>query len=75
MASGSVITRDVPPDSLALGRARQEVKPRLGQGARAGTAGGEGSGVRVSDCAVTFHGLHALSVSLLLRNLFSSNVI
>ncbi len=26
-ASGSVITRDVPPDALALGRARQENKP------------------------------------------------
>ena len=26
-ASGSVITRDVPPDALALGRARQELKP------------------------------------------------
>jgi bifunctional UDP-N-acetylglucosamine pyrophosphorylase/glucosamine-1-phosphate N-acetyltransferase len=26
-ASGSVITRDVPADALALGRARQEVKP------------------------------------------------
>ena len=25
--SGSVITRDVPPDALALGRARQETKP------------------------------------------------
>jgi len=27
VGSGSVITRDVPPDALALGRARQEVKP------------------------------------------------
>ncbi|PZM11318.1 bifunctional UDP-N-acetylglucosamine diphosphorylase/glucosamine-1-phosphate N-acetyltransferase GlmU [Rhizobium tubonense] len=27
IASGSVITEDVPPDALALGRARQEMKP------------------------------------------------
>ncbi|MBV9738357.1 MAG: bifunctional UDP-N-acetylglucosamine diphosphorylase/glucosamine-1-phosphate N-acetyltransferase GlmU [Hyphomicrobiales bacterium] len=27
VASGSVVTREVPPDALALGRARQEVKP------------------------------------------------
>jgi bifunctional UDP-N-acetylglucosamine pyrophosphorylase/glucosamine-1-phosphate N-acetyltransferase len=27
VAAGSVITRDVPADSLALGRARQEIKP------------------------------------------------
>lgn len=27
VASGSVITEDVPDDALALGRARQEVKP------------------------------------------------
>ena len=27
VASGSVITKDVPDDGLAFGRARQEVKP------------------------------------------------
>ncbi|MBV8184370.1 MAG: bifunctional UDP-N-acetylglucosamine diphosphorylase/glucosamine-1-phosphate N-acetyltransferase GlmU, partial [Hyphomicrobiales bacterium] len=27
VASGSVVTREVPPDALALGRARQAVKP------------------------------------------------
>ena len=30
IAAGSVITEDVPAEALALGRARQEVKPGLG---------------------------------------------
>jgi bifunctional UDP-N-acetylglucosamine pyrophosphorylase/glucosamine-1-phosphate N-acetyltransferase len=30
-ASGSVITEDVPEEALALGRARQVIKPGLGQ--------------------------------------------
>lgn len=30
IAAGSVITADVPAEALALGRARQEVKPGLG---------------------------------------------
>jgi bifunctional UDP-N-acetylglucosamine pyrophosphorylase/glucosamine-1-phosphate N-acetyltransferase len=39
VASGSVITRDVPPDSLALGRARQEVKPGWAKALRAARRG------------------------------------
>ncbi len=39
VASGSVITRDVPPDSLALGRARQEVKPGWAKAKRAARRG------------------------------------
>ncbi len=44
IASGSVITDDVPAEALAFGRARQEVKPGACQGnsrARSGHQGGE----------------------------------
>jgi len=36
-AAGSVITEDVPDDALAIGRARQSVKPGRGMAARKGT--------------------------------------
>jgi len=36
-AAGSVITEDVPEDALAIGRARQSVKPGRGMRARKGT--------------------------------------
>jgi bifunctional UDP-N-acetylglucosamine pyrophosphorylase/glucosamine-1-phosphate N-acetyltransferase len=39
IASGSVITRDVPKDALALGRARQALKPRWASALRAAKQG------------------------------------
>lgn len=51
--SGSVITEDVPDDALAIGRARQVVKPGLAvrmQALRAARArGADGNGTRVAD--------------------------
>jgi hypothetical protein len=42
VASGSVITEDVPADALAFGRARQETKPGRATGAARARAGDQG---------------------------------
>ncbi|MGH7534701.1 MAG: bifunctional UDP-N-acetylglucosamine diphosphorylase/glucosamine-1-phosphate N-acetyltransferase GlmU, partial [Gemmatimonadales bacterium] len=41
VGAGSVITEDVPPQALALGRARQVIKPDWARKRRAQKSGGK----------------------------------